>query len=115
MNPEDLTPVKPIDYLVLLVLGRGDRHGYGIVGDVEAESRGQVRLQPGNLYRIIRRLIRRQLVEESDRRPAKESDDERRRYYRLTPLGRQVMREETDRMRRLVECADRLDLQGERP
>ena len=111
-NPETVLPFKPVDYLVLLVLAEQERHGYGIVQDIEKRSDGQIRLEPGNLYRTIRRLIREGLLEESDRRPAPESDDERRRYYRLTPFGLNAAAAETTRLKRLVRFAESRSLAG---
>jgi DNA-binding PadR family transcriptional regulator len=100
-----MIPLKPRDYLILFVLESGERHGYGIVKQVEAESGGQVRLDPANLYRSVRRLIRDGLVEESDRRANDESGDERRRYYAVTDFGRQVVRLEAARLARLADAA----------
>jgi len=77
-----------------------------MIQEIERLSGGQVRFEAGNLYRSIRRLIRDGLVAESDRRPAPESDDERRRYYRITDLGRRVFAEETARMRTVVAAAE---------
>lgn len=111
-NPETVLPLKPVDYLVLLVLAERERHGYGIVQDIEKRSEGQLRLEPGNLYRTIRRLMRDGMLEESDRRPAPESDDERRRYYRLTPFGLKVVAAETGRLKQLVRFAETHSLAG---
>lgn len=111
-HPETILPLKPVDYLVLLVLAERERHGYGIVQDIEKRSDGQLRLEPGNLYRTIRRLMRDGMLEESDRRPAPESDDERRRYYRLTPFGLMVVAAETARLKQLVRFAETRSLAG---
>lgn len=105
MNPESMIPLTPKDYLILFVLESGERHGYGIVKQVEKESGGQVRLDPANLYRSIRRLVRDRLVREADRRPTGDSSDERRRYYAVTDLGRQVLRLEASRLARLADAA----------
>lgn len=105
-RPESVLPLKPVDYLVLLVLAGQDRHGYGIVQDIEERSQGQIRLEPGNLYRTIRRLMGQGLLKETERRPAPESDDERRRYYCLTPFGLRVAEAETARLKRLVRFAE---------
>ena len=105
-DPHSKLPLKPVDYLVMLVLSGRERHGYGIVRDIEQRSQGRIRLEPGNLYRTIRRLMREGLVGESDRRPAPESDDERRRYYRLTSFGLEVVAAETGRLERLVRSAE---------
>jgi DNA-binding PadR family transcriptional regulator len=100
-----LLPLKPQDYHILFVLLDGELHGYGMVKQIERETGGVIRLEAGNLYRSVRRLIKQGLIVESDRRPAPESDDERRRYYAVTKLGRQVVAAETERMRRLVAAA----------
>lgn len=95
-------PLKPVDYLLLLALSEGEAHGYGLVQDIAARSDGALRLEPGNLYRVIRRLLDSGLVAESARRHAVELDDERRRYYRLTALGARVAALETHRLRALL-------------
>lgn len=100
---EGRLPMKPVDFLVLLVLERGERHGYGIVQDVEAETGGAVRLVPGNLYAVLHRLLGEGLLEES---PQPADGDERRRNYRLTGLGRRVLGAEAERMRELVRRAE---------
>jgi DNA-binding PadR family transcriptional regulator len=97
--------LKPEDFLVLLVLSRGERHGYGIMKDVEAESHGEVRIGIGSLYRLLGRLMRARLVVTT---PAREAD-ERRRNYRLTPLGERVLREES---RRLADLVQRVKARG---
>jgi len=101
-----LLPLKPQDYHILFVLLDVERHGYGMVKEIERQTGGKVRLEAGNLYRSVRRMIQRGLIVESDRRPAPESDDERRRYYGITDLGRRVVVAETDRMRELVAAAE---------
>jgi DNA-binding PadR family transcriptional regulator len=95
-------PLKPVDLLVLLALEREKRHGYGIVQDIEAESEGRVRLVPGNLYTVLRRLLESRLIAESSRRPVAGREDVRRRYYRLTALGHEVLVAEGQRLRSLV-------------
>ena len=100
-----LLPLKPQDYHILFVLLDGERHGYGMVKQIERETGGMIRLEAGNLYRSVRRLIKQGLIVESDRRPAPESDDERRRYYSVTEFGRRVVAAETERMRTLVAAA----------
>ena len=101
-----LLPLKPQDFHILFVLLDGDRHGYGMVKEIERQTDGQIRLEAGNLYRSVRRLIKQGLIAETDRRPAPESDDERRRYYSVTEFGRQVVAAETDRMRAVVAAAE---------
>lgn len=101
-----LLPLRSVDCLVLLMLTQGDRHGYGIMQDVERHSNGSTVLEAGSLYRTIRRLMDEKLVVESARRPAADLDDERRRYYRLTPFGRRVVAAEAERLRNLVRLAE---------
>jgi len=100
---EGRLPMKPVDFLVLLVLERGERHGYGIVQDVEAETDGAVRLVPGNLYAVLHRLMAEGLLEES---PRAAEGEERRRNYRLTGLGHRALAGEAERMRELVRLAE---------
>jgi len=98
-------PLKTDALLVLLVLARCERHGYGIIRDVEERSGGETRLQTGALYRLLKRLRTDGLITEAGRRPTPESDEERRRFYRLTPLGHTVIEAEVERMARLVRAA----------
>jgi len=105
-NPGEFVPLKPQDYFILFILVDADSHGYRMIQEIERLSGGKVRLEAGNLYRSIRRLTREGLVAESDRRPAPDADDERRRYYRITDLGRRVFAEETARMRAVVAAAE---------
>jgi DNA-binding PadR family transcriptional regulator len=87
--------LKPADFHILLALAQGPRHGYGIMKEVEQESGGGVRLEIGSLYRLLGRLLDSGLIEDAD-------GDARRRYYRLTRLGRRVLRTEAERMADLV-------------
>ena len=101
---------------VLLSLADGDKHGYAILKDVEEHSGGEVRLNTGTLYAIIKRLLADGLIVEPRNRPRAEDDDQRRRYYRLTPKGRQVAAAEVERMERLVARAhDRKLVRKPRP
>ena len=105
--PDSRIPLRSTDFLILLMLGRsGDRHGYGIMQDVVEHTSGSIELEAGSLYRTIRRLQDDRLLEESSRRPAADLDDERRRYYRLTPFGKRVVAAEAARLRRLVRIAE---------
>lgn len=104
-DPRHFLPLKPDTLLVLLVLARRERHGYGIIRDVEARSDGEIRLRTGALYRLLKRLLADRLIAESGRRRASESDEERRRFYRITPLGQAVMEADVERMARLVRAA----------
>jgi DNA-binding PadR family transcriptional regulator len=101
-----LLPLRSVDFLILVMLARGDRHGYGLMRDVEAQTDGAVVLEAGSLYRTIRRLLDEKLVMESARRPAADLDDDRRRYYRLSPFGRRVLAAEAARLRQLVRLAE---------
>lgn len=101
-NPEDHLPLKPDLFHILLALEEAERHGYGIIKEVERSTGGQIRLEPSPLYRRLKRLMEVGVVEESAKRPAPELDDERRRYYRLSPYGRRLVRAEA---RRLVALA----------
>jgi DNA-binding PadR family transcriptional regulator len=100
-----MTPLPPAWYHLLLALVEGERHGYALMQDVAAESGGRVRLGPGTLYGALKRLLELGLLVESGRRPDPLLDDERRRYYRLTPLGRKALAAEAARHLRLVELA----------
>ena len=86
----------------MVSLAGGEQHGYGIMQDVLNRTTGKVRLWPATLYGSIKRLIEADLIEESDERPAPELDDARRRYYRLTRLGRRVLAAESERLEDLV-------------
>lgn len=99
-------PLSAKDYHVLMVLLDDESHGYGMVKDIEERTDGRISLEAANLYRVIRRLIRDGLVAEADRRATPETEhDERRRYYRITALGREVVALEAERMRALVDEA----------
>jgi DNA-binding PadR family transcriptional regulator len=92
---------------ILVAIGSGERHGYAIMRGVAEMTDGSMRLAPGTLYTTIKRLLARGLIEEADERPDPELDDERRRYYRLTPGGRAVVDAEIARLERLVTVARR--------
>ncbi|HEV8632494.1 MAG TPA: PadR family transcriptional regulator [Thermoanaerobaculia bacterium] len=104
-DPESLLPLPPATFHILLALADADRHGYGIIQEVEARTGGELRLSPGTLYRSIQRLLEQGLLVEAAERPAPELDDERRRYYRLTPFGAAAARAEAQRLARLVKMA----------
>jgi DNA-binding PadR family transcriptional regulator len=97
-----LLPLPPAAFHILLALGPGDRHGYGIIQDVEAGTDGAVRLSPGTLYRTIQRLLEQGLISEPRSSPV---TDPRRRPYRITPLGRAVAQAESNRLANLVRLA----------
>lgn len=102
-SPETFLPLPPAVFHILLSLSDDDRHGYAILQDVAARTGGEVTLGAGTLYRSIQRMLDQDLIVEVSRRPA--DDDERRRYYRITPLGRRVARAEAERLASLVQLA----------
>jgi len=104
-DPRQLLPLTPIAFQVLLTLAGQHRHGYGIILEVARRTDGLIRLRTGTLYTAIKRLVELGLVEGTDRRPAPEDDDERRRYYRLTDFGRAVMKAEARRLEAVVALA----------
>src|ERR1700733_11967966 len=95
-------PLKTQWFHIMLSLAGGEQHGYGIMQEVLQRTTGKVRLWPATLYGSIKRMIEAELIEESDERPAPEMDDARRRYYRLTELGRAVLDAECERLQELV-------------
>src|SRR5450755_4064959 len=95
-------PLKTQWFHIMLSLAGGEQHGYGIMQEVLERTGGKVRLWPATLYGSIKRLIEAELIEESDERPEPELDDARRRYYRLTALGRRVLDAECERLQELV-------------
>jgi DNA-binding PadR family transcriptional regulator len=101
-NIQKFIPLKTHWFHILLTLAGGEQHGYGIMQEVLNRTMGKVRLWPATLYGSIKRLIEADLIEESNERPAPELDDARRRYYRLTPLGRRVLDAECERLQDLV-------------
>ena len=97
--------LRPIEFHILLALASEERHGYSILQEVAALTDGDLQPEPGTLYRALHRMLKDGWVVESARRPAADLDDERRRYYRLTPLGRRVATAEAERLSRLVTIA----------
>ena len=102
---DELLPLPPATFHILLAVAGEDRHGYAIIQDVSARTNGEVRLSPGTLYRSIQRMLEQGLLLETRERPAPEEDDERRRYYRITPLGTAVAKAEARRLTQLVRMA----------
>jgi DNA-binding PadR family transcriptional regulator len=92
MNDEEDLPLKPLEFLVLASLLPGASHGYRIALDVSHRTSGRVKLRPGNLYRVLDRMLERRLIEVADRR----KDDERRTYYRITPTGKRAASAEAE-------------------
>lgn len=105
LEPEDLLPLTPAVLNILLALADEERHGYGIMKEVERRTQGDMRLGPGTLYGSIKRLLEQGLIEGSDERPDPEMDDERRRYYRITKFGERVAAAEAERLESLVRTA----------
>jgi DNA-binding PadR family transcriptional regulator len=102
LNPQKFIPLKTQWFQIMLSLAGEEQHGYGIMQEVLERTHGKVRLWPATLYGSIKRLIEADLIEESEERPAPELDDARRRYYRLTTLGRRVLDAECERLQELV-------------
>lgn len=94
----ELIPLTAPVFHILLALADEERHGYGIMQDVASQTGNTLQLGPGTLYGCLKRMLVAGLVEESDERPDPMLDDERRRYYRMTPLGKRVVRAEAERM-----------------
>lgn len=105
-SPHDFIPLTPPVFHILLAISDGARHGYAIIKEVDVRSQGDVMLSTGTLYAAIKRLLGDGLIEETDSGKAVVNVDERRRYYRLTALGRKVARAEVNRMIELVNVAE---------
>ena len=102
---EKFLPLPPATFHILMAVADDDRHGYAIIQDVAERTGGAVRLSAGTLYRSIQRMLEDGLLIEVDERPDPEEDDERRRYYRITPFGRAVARAEAQRLADLIKLA----------
>ncbi len=98
-----LLPLRPAFLHILLVLAEGERHGYAVKQEVERRTDGVIKLGPGTLYESIQRMLDRDLIQESARRPPPENDQAQRRYYRLSRLGHEVLRAEVARLAELVD------------
>ena len=97
--------LTPAVFDILLALMDRERHGYGIMKEVENQTEGDLVLRPGTLYQAIKRMLELGLIEESDERPDPALDDERRRYYKISGLGRKVARTEVERLTKLLQIA----------
>ena len=109
-------PLSPAAFSILLALKDGEKHGYAILREVAEQSRGEVRLLPGTLYNLLKRMLDDGWIEELEERPDPGLDDERRRYYRLSGAGAAVVELEARRLEELVRTARRygmLNYQGE--
>lgn len=106
----DSLPLRPVEFYILLALCRGETHGYGIISETDRQSEGQIQLDPGTLYRAIARMVEEGLVEEAPRREADDLDRRRRRYYAITPKGRDVAEMEARRLAGLIRTAREVSL-----
>jgi DNA-binding PadR family transcriptional regulator len=104
-SPQDALPLTPPVFHILLALADEERHGYGIMQDVAAQTEGGLQLGPGTLYGCLKRMLAAGLVEESEERPDPALDDERRKYYRMTAFGKRVVRAEAQRLAGAVTVA----------
>src|SRR4051812_23964090 len=105
MDPAELLPLPNATFHILLALADADRHGYAIIQDVAERTDGHLKLSAGTLYRSVQRMLEQGLIFEPRQRPIPELDDERRRYYRITPFGREVAEAESRRLSNLVRMA----------
>ena len=99
---EALLPLPPATFHILMAIADEDRHGYAIIQDIAARTGGALQMSAGTLYRSIQRMQEQGLIVEARERPAPEDDDERRRYYRITPFGVAVARAEARRLTEMV-------------
>jgi DNA-binding PadR family transcriptional regulator len=113
-RPEDFLPLHRDTFHILVSLADRDQHGYSILLDVAERTNGALRFSPSSLYASIKRLLHQGLIEELAERPDPDEDDERRRYYRLTRLGRKVAEVEARRLERLLADARATGLLGRR-
>ena len=104
-KPADFLPLSHTQFHILLVLTKGTNHGYGIMKEIEAKTKGKFKVGPATLYRSIKRMLDANLIEETDEQPDPEIDDERRRYYRLSKFGRRAVNAEAQRLAELVMIA----------
>jgi len=114
-NPDSLLPLPPATFHILVALADDDRHGYAIIQDIAARTGGELKLSAGTLYRSIHRMLEQGLLAETRERPAPELDDERRRYYRITPFGKAVAKAEARRLAQLLRMARARGLAPEKP
>ncbi len=112
VDPRSFLPLTPLAFQVLLALADTERHGYGIIREVDERTDGLIRLRTGTLYTLLQRLLDERLIEDSDTRPSPDQDDTRRKYYRLTDLGRDVLGAEARRLESLLGEARRKHVIG---
>ena len=111
-DPRSFLPLTPLAFQVLLALADSDRHGYGIIREVDIRTDGLIRLRSGTLYTLLQRLLAEGLILESDARPDPEDDDQRRRYYAVTKFGRAVLTAEARRLESAIGEARRKHVIG---
>lgn len=111
-DPRSLLPLTPLAFQVLLALADRDRHGYGIIREVDTRTDGLIRLRSGTLYTLLQRLLAEGLILESAERPDPEDDDQRRRYYAVTAFGRAVLTAEVRRLESAIGEARRKHVIG---
>ena len=104
-RPRDALPLPVAQLHILLALASGDKHGYAIMSEVEVLTEGAVTMGPGTLYGTVKKMLKARFIEETDERPDPEMDDQRRRYYRITGMGRQALDAEVSRMEQLAGAA----------
>jgi DNA-binding PadR family transcriptional regulator len=102
---ESLLPLPPATFHILVALADEERHGYAVIKDVEARTGGRLKLSPGTLYRSVDRMVQQGLIREVTSRIARDLDDERRRYYRITAFGREVAMAEARRLAEMLALA----------
>lgn len=106
----NIQPLTPAVFHILLALSSGERHGYGIMKQVEADSQGKVSMGPGTLYGSLKRMLDAGLVRESDKRVDPEMDDQRRIYYQITGIGAEALAAELERYKHIVTIAQQRKL-----
>jgi DNA-binding PadR family transcriptional regulator len=104
-DPESFLPIPPASFHILIVLAKGENHGYRIMQEIDEATEGSFRIGPGTLYTSIKRMLKAGWIEEVDQRADPSLNDERRRYYRLTGLGQRVSQAEALRLAKVVNLA----------
>jgi DNA-binding PadR family transcriptional regulator len=113
MSPDELIPLTPAVFHILLALSDGQKHGYAIMQEVVSISAGQVKMGPGTLYGSIKRMLTLGLIEEADEAIDRELDDERRRYYRITLFGERVLKAEAYRLSQVMRALESKHILGD--
>jgi len=112
-RPEDMLPLTPAVFHILLALADGEKHGYAIMQEVEVISGGTVNMGPGTLYGSIKRMLKAGLIEETDDRPDPKIDHQQRRYYQLTDFGERVLKAESFRLEFVMRAIRNKKILGE--